>query len=170
MKRLLAVLLFALPLSAASTVSGGVLLTQAGANQLASWLGQGDLTFTDIFSQTPNANGAVQFQSAVDGKGPTFSLIETSDGLLGGYDPVSWTLSGAYILDPTNTGRTVFIFNLSTNTKLAQRLNDPNGQYQTLDYSAAGPVFGGGYDLGVLGADLSDATHIPTATAMAAAA
>ena len=124
-----------------------MLLTQTGANQLASWLGQGDLAFTDIFSQTPNASGSTSFHSAVDGEGPTFSLIQTSLGLLGGYDPLSWSTTGAYNTDLTNTGRTAFIFDLSTNTELAQRLNEPYGQYQAYNTSSYGPAFGGGHDL-----------------------
>jgi hypothetical protein len=156
MKPLLAVLLLTIPVPAASIVNGGQLLTQSNANQLATWLGQGDLTFTNVFSQTPISNGSTLFHTASDGIGPTFTLFQTNLGLVGGYDPVSWNSSGSYITDPTNTGRTAFIFNLSTTTLLRQLLGDSNGQYQTFNYGPYGPTFGGGHDLTVNSSNLSN--------------
>ena len=163
MKSFLAVLLLCVPLSAGSIVTGGQLLNQTNANQLAAWLGQGDLTFTNVFSSAPSGTGAAAFHTAVDGIGPTFILIQTSLGLVGGYDPVSWgsPVNGAYTLDPTNAGRTAFIYNLSTSTLFSQLLvgqNDPTnnnaGQYQTFNFLPYGPTFGGGHDLTVNASDL----------------
>lgn len=154
MKSFFAVLLLTLPLPAASIVNGGLLLNQTDANQLATWLGPGDLTFTNIFSSAPVAGGAAAFHAAADSQGATFSLIQTNLGLVGGYDPLPWDSSGSYNIQNSTTGRDAFIFNLSTPTMLAQRL-DFAGKVQTYNNSSFGPTFGGGFDLTVYSSDLS---------------
>ena len=162
MKPFLAVLLLTLPLPAASIVNGGQLLTQANANQLAAWLGQGDLTLTDVYSGTPGAGNSTGFHTAVDGLGPTFSIIQTNLGLVGGFDPIAWSSSGNYNVDPDDSGRTAFLFNLSTGLKFLQRsvsqgsIGGDTGYYQTYNNSSYGPTFGGGHDLGIPSANLSN--------------
>jgi hypothetical protein len=70
-----------------SVTVGGSLLDQSGANQLASWLGEGDLTITNIFSHT-NGDGktAADFHAAADNQGRTFSLYSVRAGTYNGYD------------------------------------------------------------------------------------
>lgn len=140
-----------LPLGASTVVNGGQLLTQTYADQLATWLGQGDLSLTNIFSSAPVANGSGLFHAAADAQGPTFSVIQTNLGLVGGYNPQSWSSISNYNITTTNNLRTAFIFNLSINTLLPQILlnmaNFDAGQYQTYNYSQYGPAFGGGHDL-----------------------
>ena len=84
MKTFIAPLLFlgfSCSLSASSIVNGGQLLTQSGADQLAAWLGQGNLTLTNVFSSGPEANGISLFHAAVDGIGPTFVVVQTNYGI-----------------------------------------------------------------------------------------
>ncbi|HLK14848.1 MAG TPA: PEP_CTERM-anchored TLD domain-containing protein, partial [Fimbriimonadaceae bacterium] len=71
--------------------------------------------------------------------------------MIGGYDPLAWNSSGTYNIDPTNAGRTAFIFNLTNNTMQAQDLLSVlnSGQYQTLNDASLGPTFGGGADIQV---------------------
>ena len=155
MKPLLAVLLLCLPSPAASIVTGGQLLNQTNANQLAAWLGQGDLQLTNVFSSALVNGGGTAFHTAVDGVGPTFILVQTNLGLIGGYDPLSWSSipGGSYNINPTDAGRTAFIFNLSNFNIMRQRLANAGGgygdtgYYQTYDYNLYGPTFGGGHDL-----------------------
>ena len=155
MKPLLAVLLLCLPLPAASIVTGGQLLNQTNANQLAAWLGQGDLQLTNVFSSAPVSGGSTAFHTAVDGIGPTFILIQTNLGLVGGYDPISWSspVNGGYTINLTNAGRTAFIYNLTTTTLFLQRPVPAGGfdagQYQAYNTNGYGPTFGGGHDLAV---------------------
>ena len=143
------------PLSAGSIVTGGQLLNQTNANQLAAWLGQGDLQLTNVFSSAPVSNGSTAFHTAVDGIGPTFVLIQTNLGLVGGYDPLSWSspVNGGYNVNYTDAGRTAFIYNLTTTTLFLQRLVPVGGfdagQYQTYNFNGYGPTFGGGHDLAV---------------------
>ena len=165
MKPLLAVLLLTLPVSAASFVTGGQLLNQPNANQLATWLGQGDLNFTNIFSGAAGISSSAAFHAAVDGVGPTFILVQTDHGLIGGYDPSSWNSSTSYNFTVADADRTAFIFNLSTASILRQLLNGQgnpgSGQYQTFNYSFYGPTFGGGHDLAVNDSTLSSGYAYP---------
>ena len=77
-----------------------------------------------MFTSAPTAGGSTAFHTAVDGIGPTFVLIQTNLGLVGGYDPLSWSspINGAYNQNLTDAGRTAFIFNLANTTLFRQRL------------------------------------------------
>lgn len=144
-------------LSAASIIGGDGLFQQSYANQVEAWLGRTNVAFTNIYTETTGI--PEEFHAAVDGQGETVTLYQTNLGLVGGYNPVSWTSLGTNTTDPTNVGRTAFIFNLSTPAIQHQRLlpDPPNdlGQYQTFNASSYGPSFGV-YDLGfIVGETLS---------------
>jgi hypothetical protein len=54
----------------------------------------------------------------------------------------------------TDSERTAFLFNFTSGEKQDQKLGVVEGQYQTFNSAAAGPSFGGGFDLlvdGVVG-------------------
>lgn len=141
-------------------VSSARLLTPAHEVTLEGWLGQGNQTFTLLY-QKAAGNTASTFHAAVDGKGPTFTLLEATVGgstyLVGGYNPQSWNnggSSGSYNITSPDSARTAFIYNLTTLRVQRQRLNsDPwsssFGSYQTHNYPLHGPTFGGGSDLHV---------------------
>lgn len=147
----LAVLLSAAPARAAAVVGGSSLLDAAGANQLESWLGQGPITLTNIFTKTPGATAA-DFHAAADGRGATFAVMRATQGavtgIIGGYNPLSWSQSAGYQLSFNASDRTAFIFNLSTGDLRTQAAGG-NGSYQTFNYHAYGPTFGGGHDIQV---------------------
>ncbi|MCC6538783.1 MAG: PEP_CTERM-anchored TLD domain-containing protein [Bryobacterales bacterium] len=144
----MAALLTTLPLSASSVVSGGTLLSQSNADQLASWLGEGDLLLTNVYSGAATAANYPGWHTTVDPYARTFTLISTNLGLVGGYNPVNWDASlGYYVLNPTDAGRTAFLFNLNTGVQQQQRLGTGQGQYQAYHYNLYGPAFGGGHDL-----------------------
>ncbi|MBI3462734.1 MAG: PEP_CTERM-anchored TLD domain-containing protein [Planctomycetes bacterium] len=134
------------------------LLTAVNEAQLESWLGEGDLVFTNIFTKTQgDLQDSFDFHAAVDGQGRTFTLIEllptagNTAAVIGGYNPQSWQSVGHFNLTPTDPERTAFIFNLSTATVQRQKLaSDPNGAagvYQTDNIGVLGPIFGAGPDL-----------------------
>jgi hypothetical protein len=146
-------------------VAAAALITPAHEATLEGWLGQGDLTFTQVYAlqagHTPE-----DFHTAVDGKGATFVLMMATlwgstpappPVLIGGYNPQSWATAGTpggngYNLTPDPADRTAFIFNLSTSVIQRQRLSQsPNvsGDHQTLNLPTWGPAFGAGRDLGV---------------------
>lgn len=135
----------------ASAVIGGTsLLSTANVDQLATWLGQGSIDLTNIFTKQAG-NTSFDFHAAADGKGATFVVMQVTDtntgltGLVGGYDPLSWSSDGGwYLVDPLAT--TGFLFNLTSGVFSAER-TDWQGQYQTYNSSNYGPTFGGGHDL-----------------------
>ncbi len=132
----------------ASTIIGGDLLDQAGANQLESWLGVGSQTFTNIFDGTTGAKSA-SWHSAVDGIGDTISIYDVTYGgtsyLIGGYRHAANTNSGGWTVDPL-----AFIFNLSDTTPFmldqTPSVWSPSccSVYDSPGYFA---TFGGGHDI-----------------------
>src|SRR5207247_8912388 len=92
----------------------------------------GTIQLTNVFSKTKgDGKKSQQFHAAADGKGATFSVFKgrstgapvSANELFGGYDPVSWDSIGAhYNVDPTNAGRTAFLFNLTTVERMNQKL------------------------------------------------
>lgn len=151
-----------LPCQAAAVVGGSDLLNATSATQLEAWLGEGSIQLTNIFDKE-HADTSMTFHAAVDGRGPTFSIIEvtgvgstvlSTPVLIGGYNPQSWllplgTLDG-WNYSPRDIFRTAFVFNLSQSRKFAQRqdMDTVNrGFFQTRNYWLLGPTFGAGYDL-----------------------
>lgn len=131
-------------------VNGGTLLSQTHADQLATWLGEGDLLLTNVYSAAATPANYPGWHTAVDPYARTFTLISTNLGLVGGYNPVNWNASlNDFVINTTDADRTAFIFNLTAGVRQLQRLGTVNGQYQTLSSSSHGPTFGGGYDLTV---------------------
>lgn len=139
--------------SAGVVLGGSTLLNGEGLAQLENWLGTGEKTFTNIFTKT-EGDTAQSFHSAADSKGASFTLmtVSTDGGLtwktIGGYNPLSWSSQNDYNFSDNFSDRTAFIFNLTDQVKSAQR-SDDQGQYQTYNYSAYGPTFGGGSDVHV---------------------
>lgn len=133
-------------------IGGSSLLTTASENMLETWLGQGSLALTNIFTKTAGST-SYNFHSAVDGKGATFSILQVvSNGvtqIIGGYDPQSWGVSNVYYgynYYSNNADKTAFIFNLTQNIIKKENL-DSSGNYQTYSSSSYGPTFGGGHDI-----------------------
>lgn len=138
-------------------IGGSALLTPGSASQLETWLGEGPLTLTNIFTKTTGSTAA-DFHAAADGQGRTFSIMEVT-GLLdmgsvpvpgtfiiGGYNPQSWSSIGDYNYSPPSP-TDAFLFNLTSGSLLPQRTDGSYGVYQTYNWGPYGPTFGGGHDL-----------------------
>lgn len=127
----------------AGTVTGGSLLSHAGADQLETWLGVSDQDFTNIWSGDAGVGTAASFHAAVDGTGPTFSIYDVtlgdgSSALIGGYTGLDWAGSG-YAYDST-----AFIFNLTTGEAQFTQDSPQHALYRNASYFA---TFGGGHDI-----------------------
>jgi len=131
------------------------LITAADEAQLAAWLGQSDVTLTNIYTKEAGHTSA-DFHQAVDGRGRTVAIMEATTSLgetflVGGYNPASWETFGGYRMTETNAERTAFLFNLSTGEihrqTLVNRVFDTVGAYQTYNDIDYGPTFGWGHDL-----------------------
>jgi WD40 repeat protein len=131
-----------------------MLLTSGAETQIETWLGQGNLSFNELFSKVPGAT-SFDWHAAVDGLGPTVTLLEVINVLdpltqqplvIGYYNPNSWSSSGDFYYTHNLSDRTAFLFNLNTDLKLDQRL-DARGQFQSYNALDYGPTAGGGFDL-----------------------
>lgn len=156
------------PASAQTSIDGpSLLLSQAHADQLGSWVGQGPITIRRIFHKQGNhhadlwVNDGVSsptMHGIVDGRGPTFTVIQAwvpSMGvtrLIGGYNPHGWVNNLGYRETPNFADRTAFIFDL-TNNVLRRQDKGPgdDGLRQTHNEDWSGPTWGYGNDLGVTG-------------------
>lgn len=143
------------------------LLTSTSETQLETWLGQGSLNFSNIFTKVAgDGQSSGAYHGAVDGQGATFTLLEISGGhpgghdgvILGGYNPDSWSSTSGWTMRLTEADRHAFIYNLTSGVKQNQNLNGQgwsgffsSGDYEVYNHASYGPVFGGGYDLSVTG-------------------
>jgi hypothetical protein len=160
---------FVTPAQAGTIVGGSSMLGASELAQLETWLGQGPLTLTNIFTKGVDGNTSFDWHAAVDGQGATFSVLQIVMNIsgteqvthtIGGYDPQSWASTGGYSVTAADADRTAFLFNLttgvvqyqckSTDPAICGVDNDPSntsGQYQTYNQGSYGPTFGNGHDL-----------------------
>jgi hypothetical protein len=153
-----------------------ILLTSAHELQLETWFGQGNLTFSNIFTKVAGDGQDTQdFQNASYLKGATFTLLSVEGSvptgspgdsnlptqIIGGYNPQSWGIasSNGWILTPNDADRTAFIYNLTAGVIQRQNLigegrqtsgipGMDSGAFQTAAMPF-GPQFGGGSDITV---------------------
>jgi hypothetical protein len=138
-----------------TTGTSSTLLDQGRRRQLERWLGAGEFTFNNVFTLQPG-DTSLDFHAAVDGKGPTFTLLEVSNAsghsyLVGGYNPQSWSSSDGWHTTPFDWQRTAFIFNMTVPAVYRQvpstYILPSQGSRQTYNAANQGPNFGAGPDL-----------------------
>ena len=135
--------------------SGTSLLSPGYQAQLESWLGEGRLALTNVYSKAAG-DTSLDFHKASDGKGRTFSIMEATNSsgqtwLVGGYNPQSWSSTDGMHVTMDDSQRTAFLFNLTAGfmlPQLKQYFNgDTIGSGQTYNSYDTGPTFGVGHDL-----------------------
>ncbi|MCC7681173.1 PEP_CTERM-anchored TLD domain-containing protein [Janthinobacterium sp. FW305-128] len=135
--------------------TGTSLLSPGYQAQLETWLGEGRLALTNIYSKAAG-DTSLDFHKASDGKGRTFSVMEATNSsgktwLVGGYNPQSWSSTDGMHVTMEDSERTAFLFNLTAGFMLPQLKQyfsgDGLGKDQTFNGAKAGPTFGVGHDL-----------------------
>jgi hypothetical protein len=169
MKTIIATLAFTVAAGASTTASASATaiaadepglpsssrLDEGRYGQLERWLGAGELDLANVYTRRPGDTSA-DFHAGADGRGPTFTLLEVTneDGasyLVGGYNPRSWASDEGWHETARDWQRTAFLFNFTTPAVYRQILSSyvlpSQGQRQTFNELAFGPVFGSGPDL-----------------------
>jgi hypothetical protein len=145
----------AAPAGTGTVIGGSSLLGEGMYGQLERWLGAGELDLTNVYTRRPGDTSA-DFHAGADGKGPTFTLLEVTNAggatyLVGGYDPQSWASDEGWHETPRDSQRTAFLFNFTVPAVYRQVPSTfelpSQGQRQTFNELAFGPVFGSGPDL-----------------------
>lgn len=139
----------------ADAQTGAPPLDPALERQLERWLGAGDLILSSLYTRQPG-DDSVDFHAAVDGRGPSVTLLRVSDRggnawLVGGYNPQSWSPDDGWHITERDFRRTAFIFNYTDGAVYRQVPGSfqlpGQGAYQTFNALAQGPTFGAGPDL-----------------------
>jgi hypothetical protein len=160
MKTIIAATAFALGATggaaSAGDIKGGSSLLDASRHaQLERWNGAGEFNLTKVYTLQPG-DTARDFHAAVDGKGPTFTLLQVSNALgdsylVGGYNPQSWSSTDGWHVTERDADRTAFLFNMTVPAVYRQvpasYILPSQGSRQTLNDAVYGPAFGAGHDL-----------------------
>lgn len=134
---------------------GSTLLDDRSHAQLERWHGAGEFNLTRVYALEPG-DTAPDFHAAVDGKGPTFTLLQLTNALgdsylVGGYNPQSWSSTDGWHVTERDADRTAFLFNMSEPAVYRQvpssYILPSQGSRQTLNRAEHGPAFGAGHDL-----------------------
>jgi hypothetical protein len=138
-----------------TTATGTSLLDQDRRRQLERWLGAGEFTFTNAFTLQPGLTSP-DFHAAVDGLGPTFTLMQVTNAagdsyVVGGYNPQSWSSTDGWHVTEFDWQRTAFLFNMTAPAVYRQvptsYILPSQGSRQTFNEPDHGPTFGAGPDL-----------------------
>lgn len=129
---------FPVPIPVVPGFNGSVLISEAEANQINSWVGTPqDQAWTLCYRRSDDGPSASTFHNKCNDKGPTVTVITLSTGKkIGGYAAASWAGQG-YRGNSTN-----FLFSLTNNYKHSWYRY---GYYQ-YNHNGYGPTWGGGHD------------------------
>ncbi|KAF2075716.1 hypothetical protein CYY_002959 [Polysphondylium violaceum] len=111
------------------------------------WINDKTIDFELLYKASNADFSTSSFHSTCDGKGPTITLIETTDGdVFGGYNSQSWSSDCKWYGDDK-----CFIFTLVNKHGIKPTKYSPG--IQNTHYVGSGrnygPIFGSGYDIGV---------------------
>jgi len=117
---------------------GSTIVNADDAKLIKEWLGY-EPKLVLLFKSSIHPKTVKEFHQRCDDKGPTITIVETTDGFkFGGFTSTTWKGEGRYGNDKTG-----FLFSLDKKKKL-EWSDMTYGIYSKPSY---GPTFGGGHDL-----------------------
>ena len=126
----------------------GTLLSIEHKKKLSEFYGNNEQKWELIYKASRDGFGANTFHSRCNNKGPTMTIIRSSNYyLFGGYTSVAWTSSGSHKADFN-----AFLFTLTNPHNIPPTkypVQPATIQYSIYDYIGSGPAFGGGCDMNV---------------------
>ncbi len=122
-------------------------MTDSEHHTLRRFLGEAKAKAPDLkllYRGSRDGFTAADFHRHCDGKGPTLTVVHTSQGwVFGGYASVSWSSKESYVSAPGS-----FLFTLRNSSNLPPQLFSlEHPQFAMACNSHYGPTFGRGYDL-----------------------
>ena len=113
---------------------------------LEGFLGSRSVTWQLLYKATRDGFRARDFHRLCDSKGPTLTIIKSTNGyLFGGYTRQSWISRYSYVRDTH-----AFLFTLTNPYSIRPtKYSIINGRQNTAFYGGSnyGPTFGGGHDI-----------------------
>ena len=132
--------------SALKLEDSSIITTIDPVKQLHAWVKEVDTKdqkFKLLWKGSRDGFAASKFHSNCDGKGPTLTVIQSTDGVIfGGYTALSWDLppsSNYYHQD-----NTAFIYSITKGYKVSKQNNTG---HSIRCHSSYGPKFGSGWDI-----------------------
>ena len=124
---------------------GTTLLDSAMSMQINEWIGSSKVQeWKCLYKATRDTFAASVFHSKCDGKGPTVTVIRSTNGnIFGAYTPCKWASSGSYAYDKDS-----FLFSLVNSIDKQVRFKHSGSNLNSIyNASGYGPTFGSGHDL-----------------------
>ena len=129
--------------SAIKLEDSSIITTIDPVKQLHAWVKEvdsKDQKFKLLWKGSRDGFAASKFHSNCDGKGPTLTVIQSTDGVIfGGYTSLSWNGNNSYYQD-----NAAFIYSITKGYKVSKQNNT---DYSIYCYSSLGPLFGSGRDI-----------------------
>ena len=106
-------------------------------NWIEEAINKNEIKYELIFRMSENGTNSEDFHKFCDNKGPTLTLVKTSENkIFGGFTPLSWSNDGVYFYDLSNQ---TFIFSLNLKKKYNMIKKDGYAIYCSKE---CGPSFG----------------------------
>lgn len=124
------------------------LLKPKEQKEIIKWIGGKQGKWKLLYRGTKDGFSASTFRNLCSNKGPTVTIVKSSNGyIFGGYANVAWSSSGSYQFD-----NKCFLFSAKNANGSKMIKLDNNGPHHSNQYSVYnggnyGPTFGGGHDL-----------------------
>ena len=129
--------------SALKLEDSSIITTIDPVKQLHAWVKEvdsKDQKFKLLWKGSRDGFTASKFHSNCDGKGPTLTVVQSTDGVIfGGFTSYSWCGDGNYHED-----KTAFIYSITKGYKCGKQNNTDRS---ICCYSSYGPLFGSGRDI-----------------------
>ena len=131
--------------SALKLEDSSIITTIDPVKQLHAWVKEvdsKDQKFKLLWKGSRDGFTASKFHSNCDGKGPTLTVVQSTDGVIfGGYTSLSWNGNNSYYQD-----NAAFIYSITKGYKVSKQNNT---DYSIDCHSGCGPVFGRGRDIAI---------------------
>ncbi|KAF2071426.1 hypothetical protein CYY_007250 [Polysphondylium violaceum] len=124
-----------------------IIIENSSFKIINDWIDDNKTIDFDLLYKAKDDFSGSLFHSACDDKGATITLIETTEGdVFGGYNSQSWNCDGD---NKWYGDDKCFIFTLVNKHGIKPTKYSPRNKDYVRSIKSSGPLFGGGYDIGI---------------------